>query len=134
MKKRGNLSFMKKFLAISATVFAFAAAAQAQDTSPPTISISSPVNGAIVEADRVTVTGDANDDVGIAEVQYRVEGRRKWRRATLTNPDEPSTQWVWSFKHKRRGKAVRFYVRARDEAGNESQTIGFRIFRARRDP
>jgi opacity protein-like surface antigen len=122
---------MKKFIAFAVSMLAFAAAAQAQDVTPPTLDVTSPVSGVAVATDRVTVTGEAGDDVGVAVVEYRVEGKRRWRRATLTNPDETSTSWVFSFKHTKKGRAIRFYVRVRDAEKNESDTIGRRIFRAR---
>ena len=124
---------MKKFIAIPAALLAFAFSAQAQDTSPPTITMDAPVNGVAVGTDRVTVTGDATDDTGVKRVEYRIEGSRRWRRATLTNPDGTTTTYVFSYKNKKKGRARRVYVRARDDAKNESDTIGRKIFRARRN-
>ena len=124
---------MKKLISIAAAVLSFVTAAQAQDedTSPPDIDISAPVNGIAVTTDRVTVTGDASDDTGVHIVEYRLEGSRRWRRATLTNPDTTSTSYVFSYKNTKKGRAKRVYVRARDAANNESDTIGRKIYRAR---
>ena len=124
---------MKKILAISAALSAFVATIQAQDadTSPPTITMTAPVNGVEVTTDRVTVTGEATDDTGVDIVEYRSEGKRRWRRATLTNPDETSTSYVFSYKNTKKGRAKRVYVRCRDAAKNESDTIGRKIFRSR---
>ncbi len=122
---------MKKLIAISAALIAFVINAQAQDTSPPTITMSAPVNGVPVETDRVTVTGEASDDVGVKRVQYRVEGSRRWRNAILTDPDGTSTTYVFSYRNKRKGRARRVYVRCLDAAKNESDTIGRKVFRAR---
>lgn len=124
---------MKKILAISAALSAFVATIQAQDadTSPPTITMTAPVNGVEVTTDRVTVTGEATDDTGVDIVEYRIEGKRRWRRATLTNPDETSTSYVFSYKNTKKGRAKRVYVRCRDAAKNESDTIGRKIFRSR---
>ena len=63
-------------------------------------------------------------------VEYRIEGSRRWRKAILTNPGETTTTYVFTYKNKKRGRARRIYVRARDEEGNESDTVGRRIFRA----
>jgi hypothetical protein len=122
---------MKKFIAISAAVYALATAAQAQDTTPPEITMAAPVNGVAVTTARVTVTGDATDDTGVERVEYRIEGMRRWRRAVLTNPDDTSTAYVFSYKNTKKGRARRVYVRARDAAKNESDTIGRKIYSAR---
>ena len=128
---------MKKLIAISAALFAFVITAQAQDTTPPTITMSSPVNGVPVETDRVTVTGEVTDDVGIRRVQYRVEGSRRWRNAIIV-PDgtqdpnaRTSASFFFSYKNKKKGRARRVYMRCIDLAGNESDTIGRKVFRAR---
>jgi hypothetical protein len=120
---------MKKLIAISAAFYAFAAAAQAQnaDTSPPTITMDTPVNGVAVATDRITVEGEATDDVGVSRVEYRIEGRRRWRRAIVLS----TGAYTFSFKNTKKGRARRVYVRAIDAAKNESDTIGRKIFRAR---
>ena len=43
------------------------------DTTPPTVSITSPTNGATVPA-TVTITASAADNVGVAGVQFRIDG------------------------------------------------------------
>jgi len=43
------------------------------DTTPPTVSITSPSNGATVSA-TVTVAANASDNVGVAGVQFRLDG------------------------------------------------------------
>ena len=123
---------MKKLIASAAAILAFATSAYSQDdTNPPSVTMTAPVNGIAVETDRVTVTGDARDDTGVSVVEYRIEGQRRWRKATLTNPDSSSTSYVFSYKNTKKGRAKRVYVRARDEAKNESDTLGRKIFRAR---
>src|SRR5437879_9643232 len=44
----------------------------AADTTPPTVSISSPANGATVSG-TITVTANAPDNVGVASVQLRLD-------------------------------------------------------------
>jgi hypothetical protein len=122
---------MKKLLALPVALLAFALNAQAQDTTPPTVTMTAPVNGVAVFTDRVTVTGTATDDVGVKRVEYRIEGNRRWRRAILTNPDATTTSYVFSYKNKRKGRARRIFVRCRDDAKNESDTLGRKIFRSR---
>jgi Big-like domain-containing protein/collagenase-like protein with putative collagen-binding domain len=43
------------------------------DTTPPTVSITSPANGASVSG-TITVSANATDDVAVASVQFRVDG------------------------------------------------------------
>ena len=47
--------------------------ATAGDTTPPSVSVTSPANGASVK-DIVNVTADASDDVGVDHVQFQVDG------------------------------------------------------------
>lgn len=44
------------------------------DNSPPTISVTSPGNGALVSGSAVTVSANANDTVGVASVQFQIDG------------------------------------------------------------
>ncbi|PYS31259.1 MAG: hypothetical protein DMG11_02015, partial [Acidobacteria bacterium] len=43
------------------------------DTTPPTVSITSPANGATVSG-TITATSTASDNVGVAGVQYKLDG------------------------------------------------------------
>ncbi len=44
------------------------------DTTPPIVSISAPANGATVSGGSVTVTATASDNVGVAGVQFKLDG------------------------------------------------------------
>ncbi|MGH9189995.1 MAG: Ig-like domain-containing protein, partial [Acidimicrobiales bacterium] len=44
------------------------------DSSPPTVSVTAPTNGATVSGPAVTVSATASDDVGVARVQFTVDG------------------------------------------------------------
>src|SRR5205823_2628002 len=57
----------------SAPVTVTVANAPPPDTTPPTVSISSPANGQTVPA-TVTITASAADNVGVAGVQFRIDG------------------------------------------------------------
>jgi hypothetical protein len=82
------------------------------DTIPPQVYVNSPVTGARVGDPALAVSGTAVDDVGVAVVEFRVNGGA-WSAATGT------TNWS--------GTAVlgvgtnTVVVRARDAAGNASQ-------------
>ncbi len=45
----------------------------AVDVTPPSVAITSPAEGATVQ-DTVTISADANDDVGVASVQFQLDG------------------------------------------------------------
>ena len=115
------------------------AAAKAQDTVAPTITLDVPANGLVVEgSSRVSVSGevtDTSDDstepASIRNVQYRIEGKRRWRNATLVTPGESTSTYFFRFNIRKRSK-VRIYVRAYDDAKNESDIIGRRVRRERR--
>lgn len=44
------------------------------DTTPPTVSVTAPTNGATVSGSNVSVTANASDDVGVASVQFQLDG------------------------------------------------------------
>src|SRR5207247_5967003 len=45
----------------------------ANDLTPPTVSITAPINGSTVSGS-VTVSADATDNVGVAGVQFKLDG------------------------------------------------------------
>src|SRR5579885_54583 len=49
--------------------------AASSDTTPPTVSITAPANGATVSG-TVSVTASASDNVGVASVQFQVDGAK----------------------------------------------------------
>lgn len=58
------------------------------DKTPPTVSFSSPAAGAVVTNSAILVTGQANDNIAVASVQYRLQnadGVSAWRAAATTN-------------------------------------------------
>src|SRR5439155_5214370 len=57
----------------SASVTVNVANAPPPDTTPPTVSITSPANGATVSG-TITVTANAADNVGVAGVHFIVDG------------------------------------------------------------
>jgi len=90
------------------------------DTTPPTVSITSPVNGATVRS-TVTVTANASDNVGVVGVQFRLDGANlgaedttvpyavSWNTTTATNGSHTLT-------------AV-----ARDAAGNRTTSVAVTV-------
>ncbi len=113
--------------------------AQAQDTIAPTITFDAPTNGTVSVGSRITVSGTATDTgttlAGtpgvVSRVQYRIEGSRRWRTATLVTPNQTTTTYVFRITMKKR-KGRRVYVRAFDNSRNESDIIGRRLRRGRR--
>ena len=55
------------------------------DTTPPTVSVTDPANGATVSGTTVTVSAAASDNVGVAGVQFRLDGSNLGIEDT-TNP------------------------------------------------
>lgn len=117
----------------------FSGTASAQDTTAPIITFDAPTNGTVSEGSRITVSGTATDSgtdrtgtAGIIRrVQFRIEGTRRWRTATLVTPGEISTTYVFRVSLRQRQKR-RIYVRALDNSRNESDIIGRRLRRGRR--
>ena len=131
----------------AAAAFALSAPlALAQDTEAPTITLDSPANGVELEGSRTSVSGTVTDtsndtdvEPSIWRVQYRIEGSRRWRTATLVTPDDSTSTFFFRVTLKKKQKR-RIYVRAYDNAGNgrsssnprnESDIIGRRLRRGR---
>lgn len=126
---------LKPFLATTAIALTFAGNTFAQDdadTLGPAIVFDAPANGTVLEGARHTLSGTATDATGtITRVEYRIEGSRRWKRATLTAANEATTTWVFTTTFRKR-KARRVYVRAIDDSKNESDIVGRRLRRNRR--
>src|SRR2546427_5863035 len=81
------------------------------DTTPPTVSITSPTGGSTVSA-TITVSGTASDNVGVAGVQFKLDG------ANLGAEDTASPYSVsWNTTTATNGSHTLTAV-ARDAAGN----------------
>jgi hypothetical protein len=87
-------------------------AAGAGDTVAPTVSLTAPAAGAIVSGSAVTVAANAADDVGVAGVQFKLNG------ANLGTEDTaPPWSVSWNTTSAPNGAATLSAV-ARDAAGN----------------
>src|SRR5262249_19222633 len=83
-----------------------ASATVVADTTPPTVAITSPANLATVSG-ALTVTANASDDVGIAGVQFFLDGNSlgaedfvapysaSWNTTTVTNGNHILTAQAW---------------------------------------
>jgi chitodextrinase len=96
------------------------ATTQPLDTVPPVVTLTSPVNGAIVTA-TVAVTATASDNVGVAGVQFLLDG------ANL-GAEDFSTPYslIWNTATASRGDHT-LSARARDAAGNVTTSLGVTI-------
>jgi glucose/arabinose dehydrogenase/PKD repeat protein len=85
----------------------------ADDTSPPTVAITSPTNNAQV-VDIVNVTANASDDVGVAGVQFLIDG-------VNSGVEDTTAPYVlaWDSRGVANG-AHALTARARDAAGNST--------------
>ncbi len=90
------------------------------DTSPPTVSITTPVNGQAISASPITVSGSASDpgagNSGVALVEVRVNGG-PWQSASSTN------DWSsWACQVALTPGSNTIEARSADNAGNYSST------------
>lgn len=82
------------------------------DVTPPTVTLTAPANGATVAGPAVVVTASASDDVGVASVQFLLDG------APLGQPDASAPyEIVWDSTAVADG-AHTLGAQARDAAGN----------------
>ncbi len=84
----------------------------ASDTTPPTVSITAPAGGATVAGTAVTVSATAADNVGVAGVQFLLDG------ANLGNEDTASPYSLTWNTTTTTGGPHALSARARDAAGN----------------
>ena len=83
------------------------------DTTPPTITITSPANNTEVSSTIVTVSGTAADNVAVAKVEVSTDGVT-WTTASGTT--------VWNADVTLHLGSNTIYVRAADAAGNRATT------------
>ena len=89
-------------------------------TSPPAVSITAPVNGSTVSGSAVTVSANASDNVGVASVDFKVDGT-----TTLTDTTSPYAM-IWNSTTATNGSHT-FTALARDAAGNVTTSTGVSV-------
>ena len=107
-------------LTVDDATFDDAAASGGSDTTPPTVSLTSPTAGATVSG-FVPITANATDDIGIDHVDYLIDGGVV---STLTTP--PFT-YSWNSRTVANG-SHNVAVRAVDLAGNTRTTTAISVF------
>ena len=90
------------------------------DLAPPTVSITAPVANAILTG-QVTIAATASDNVGVAGVQFRIDGNA----AGAEDTSAPFT-FVWNTSSAASGSHVISAV-ARDAAGNMTTAAGVAV-------
>ncbi len=65
-------------------VYVYGSSSPPADSTPPTVSMSAPANGATVSGSTVTVSASAADNVGVAGVQFQLDGVNLGNRVTAT--------------------------------------------------
>ncbi len=95
-----------------------------RDRTPPTLTLTTPGVGLVSKETEIIFVGNVTDDRKIDRVMYRPDGG-EWRKATLNASGTSATSAVFAFTAKLRPKyrVTRFYIRAYDASGNESDTI-----------
>jgi len=94
-------------------------AAPPDDTTPPTISITSPTEGQILNDNNVTVEGTADDDVGVRTISLRVN-QTNWRN--VSRAPGTGTRVLWNLSLSLPSGYYLFMALATDNAGNTCQT------------
>ncbi len=84
------------------------------DTTPPTVSITSPVNGATVSGTVVTTSANASDNTGVVGVQFKLNGVNLGAEDTIA-----PYSIVWDSTLKTNGN-YNITATARDAAGNQA--------------
>jgi subtilisin len=89
----------------------------AGETIPPSVSLTSPADGAIVRSSTVTLAADASDNVGVERVEFLVNGS-----VVNTDSTAPYTA-IWNSTSIRDSFAT-VTARAFDAAGNQTTSVG----------
>jgi hypothetical protein len=98
-----------------------AASAPSADRTPPTVTITRPVNGVTLTKPVVTVWVKATDAGGITKVELYVDG--KW---TASRSEKP---WRFTWDVKKAGAGPHLLVaRAHDRAGNRADSPGILVY------
>ena len=90
------------------------------DTTPPTVSIDSPLNGDTFTIPTITVSGNASDNEGVSRVEVKV-GSGDWEDASETASWSKTVTLIHGLNT--------IYVRAIDDAGNPSETASVTVAR-----
>jgi hypothetical protein len=96
------------------------ASAQAPDTTPPTVTVTSPAPGSTVAAD-FRVTADASDNVGVVGVRFYLDGNPLGSEDT-----RPSYRVTWDTTTANDGIHTLTAV-ARDAAGNRTTSVSVSV-------
>jgi hypothetical protein len=91
------------------------------DTTPPTVSITAPLAGATVSGSALTVSAAASDNVGVAGVQFKVDG------VNVGSEVAGTPAWIaWNTTTLGNGSHTLTAV-ARDAAGNTTTSAGVTV-------
>jgi N,N-dimethylformamidase beta subunit-like protein/uncharacterized protein DUF4082/Big-like domain-containing protein len=91
------------------------------DLTPPTVTMTAPAAGATVTGTAVTVSATASDNVGVAGVQFLVDGA-----AVGTEVTAAPYQIAWNSTSVANGSHT-LSARARDAAGNQTTSAGVTV-------
>jgi hypothetical protein len=91
------------------------------DTAPPTVAITSPANNATVSGSSVTVSANASDNVGVAGVQFKLDGANLGAEVTSA-----PYNIIWNSTSTPNGTHTLTGL-ARDAAGNQTTSAAVTI-------
>jgi hypothetical protein len=96
------------------------------DPTAPAVAVTSPADGATVTGSKVTVTANATDNVGVAGVQFLLDGAALGGEVTT-----PPYAVRWNTNSGGKGGAIlgphTLSARARDAAGNVTTSAAVRV-------
>lgn len=105
-----SFSYLNGFDDVGTHMICNVAVAGQQDTTPPTISITAPINGATVSS-TVSVSANASDNIGVTKVEFYLDGTLE-----QTDLNSPYT-WSWNTTGVSNGSHT-LSAKAYDAAGN----------------
>jgi chitinase len=86
-----------------------------EDLTPPTIFLSSPAAGAIVEG-TTTIVAEANDNISVSNVEFYIDGNLVGTDNTVPY------EYIWDTSSLQPGSLHTMFAKAYDGAGNSGQT------------
>ena len=90
------------------------------DTTPPTVSITAPVNGATLSRGNITVNATASDNVGVIRVELYVDGKY------IANDTASPYSLVWNARKASFGSHT-IVMKAFDAAGNSANSAAVTV-------
>src|SRR5262249_16422335 len=99
-------------------VYVYGSSSGTGDTTPPTVALTAPANGAAVSGASVTISATASDNIGVTGVQFKLDGANLGSKV-ITTP----YRGTWNTTETANG-AHSLTAVASDAAGNQAVASG----------